>query len=911
MPPLSSSLLAALEREALVIAPTAMAAAGLRHTYDQLQRTAGLTVWQPANVLSWQQWLGSLWTGLVLSGDETRLLLNTAQEELLWREIVLPTLDAANTASAPGFAQLARSAFALAAGYNVTGRLAASAGTEDTEQFARWAAEFTRTCGRHAYLPAARLAAALLEHLARLAFPLPAELHLTGFFADLPPADADLLDALRRAGTRIVDHPHSAAPPATRLTLRAANEAEELRAIAHWLRNFLDNHIQAHGPAELPAIHVVLATPRPDLAAIDSIFREILAPELNLITTDPSSAPWQFAGGRPLAGQPIVATLLRLLRGLIRPLPVDDVTALLLSPYLGPGRDRDAAAQFDAWSLRERPPLRPELTFRDLHRLAQQSPYGQSSLGWLRPLLAFTRDEGDLAAPRTYAAWTVFIRALARAVGWPGEQALAPQEFAATRACDHLLDSITTLDFTGRRVPFADALAALEHQAETAAVALPGHAPIQILSAAEAAAVPCDVLIVAQATDTNWPPAARPHPLLPWPLQASAGMPGAHPAADAARAERLNDALLSKPAHVLLSYAADANDAPQRLAPALTHLAQSPGVPWRAITAADLIPASVPVIIAEQVVDDVPLPSLPGPQVSGGATVLQLQAACGFRAFAELRLHSTGPKTPELGFDAGRVGSLLHHALDVFWRSVQSQTALLSLSDEQLDENLVTAVGAAFNKIPFSDDPWDKAYRALQMQRLFDLLKSWMSFETQRTPFIVLDREQERHLTVGPLELNLRVDRIDSVEEGEGAVLIDYKTGSSARPSAWESERPEEPQLPLYTLLPNAANLRGLAFARLRKGQLGWSGIQAEPGLLGKSKLEPEIAELVEEWRRVLTGLAEQFAAGDHSVNPKSYPLTCTYCGQRFLCRLDPNTLLAGSADTEEEVDTEEEATHG
>jgi ATP-dependent helicase/nuclease subunit B len=57
-------------------------------------------------------------------------------------------------------------------------------------------------------------------------------------------------------------------------------------------------------------------------------------------------------------------------------------------------------------------------------------------------------------------------------------------------------------------------------------------------------------------------------------------------------------------------------------------------------------------------------------------------------------------------------------------------------------------------------------------------------------------------------------------------------------------------------------------------------------------------AAQVEEWRDVLTKLAEQFAAGEARVRPKSYPKTCAYCGQRMLCRVSEANL--------EKIDDEE-----
>jgi hypothetical protein len=64
------------------------------------------------------------------------------------------------------------------------------------------------------------------------------------------------------------------------------------------------------------------------------------------------------------------------------------------------------------------------------------------------------------------------------------------------------------------------------------------------------------------------------------------------------------------------------------------------------------------------------------------------------------------------------------------------------------------------------------------------------------------------------------------------------------------------------------------------------------------------LAVQVDQWRVVLTRLAEDFAAGDTRVAPKLYPRTCEHCTQRILCRLDPSTL---EHQTEDEADAEGE----
>ncbi len=63
----------------------------------------------------------------------------------------------------------------------------------------------------------------------------------------------------------------------------------------------------------------------------------------------------------------------------------------------------------------------------------------------------------------------------------------------------------------------------------------------------------------------------------------------------------------------------------------------------------------------------------PDEVMRGGATVLQLQAACGFRAFAEMRLRATEIEDVELGMDARERGNVVHKVLESFWEQVKTQ----------------------------------------------------------------------------------------------------------------------------------------------------------------------------------------------------------------------------------------------
>ena len=145
------------------------------------------------------------------------------------------------------------------------------------------------------------------------------------------------------------------------------------------------------------------------------------------------------------------------------------------------------------------------------------------------------------------------------------------------------------------------------------------------------------------------------------------------------------------------------------------------------------------------------------------------------------------------------------------------------------------------------------------------------------------------------------MDRIDRVNDG--VLFVDYKTGYAADPKHWDSARPDDPQLPLYALLPEPSELKGLAFAKVRTGRaMQWLGYQAEEGILPKAKVR-DFTDLIEEWRATLTQLAEDFAAGRADVNPKDSALNCSHCAQHLLCRVDRDALQARMPDEQQETE--------
>lgn len=909
-----SELVDALDHGARLLLPNARAARELRSAFDARQRLCGHAAWEPPQALSWSQWTSSLWSDLIVAGAESRLLLNTAQEHGVWREIIVADAENSSFGSADSLAELARSAWQLAASYSATHRLRELAMTHDSSVFAMWAEKFSKNCAERGYLSAALLDAALLQHVQGGTLAMPDSLELVGFGEILPSQQA-LLTGLRERGTELLERCLAASAEDERLraSVVAANEREELLLAARWIHGFLEG---PHAKERGARVAVLLPNLSAERAELEDVLRETLAPELQSIGADLSSTPWEFSGGVPLSSLAMIADALALARWVNGPLPLARVSSLLLSPYVGhngaSSEDRDAAARFDASRLRRTLLLRSEIEISSLLELADRAEQiarneaadEHTLLVWLRSVQELLQRANDINRPRSFAEWMEFVRGLTQAANWPGDRALTASEFEAARAWESTLDLVSTLDFSGRRVAFTTALQALELQLQTTIFAPPSTgAPVQVMSVSEAEGSIFDAVVFLRSTDANWPASERVNPLLPWALQRSLKMPGSDPALTAAKSRAFTEHLLTRSGSVLFTYAAEDGSGKLRPSPLLSELGIEQVDAARLVARAQ----SIEPIAVENTVDDGEIPALPSNEVAGGAAVLKLQAACGFLAFAELRLRATEPKSGDMGLDAGESGSLLHRTLQNFWKEVKSQEALRLMTWAERDRILAHAIDEALPRRLQVRGGWDRAYLALLKERLRSVLQQWLEEELRRGPFTVLAVEQDQMVTVGPLTLKVRMDRIDNV--GEGVFFVDYKTGYAAHPKQWAGERPDDPQLPLYSLLPEAEELKGVAFAKVRTGRgMQWIGYQSEEGILPASKSKANIrdlASLVEEWRGTLTRLAEDFAAGKAEVRPKSFELNCTRCTQRLLCRIDPNSLRTAVDEDDEGEDVD------
>ncbi len=152
----------------------------------------------------------------------------------------------------------------------------------------------------------------------------------------------------------------------------------------------------------------------------------------------------------------------------------------------------------------------------------------------------------------------------------------------------------------------------------------------------------------------------------------------------------------------------------------------------------------------------------------------------------------------------------------------------------------------------------------------------------------------KREIQVENLDLNLRMDRVDRLNDGK-LLVIDYKTGMVDK-KAWDLPRPDEVQLPLYAgfALDDDAECGGLVFAKIRAGETQFDGrvadakltllpdIGARSGLAKNNLTEQNLAA----WREYIEQMARDFVAGEAKVDPLDPEKTCEQCGLQTLCRI-------------------------
>ena len=875
---------AALAAGSWVVTPGERLAREIAIAFDTAQQRSGHGVWPTPQVLSWNAWLDRLWLAALAGNAFTRPPTLVAAEVAteLWRgvvdEVAPALLSARGAARGAARAWHTFHAWRSSADERLPGD---PSGAADSDAFLRGCLAYRDRLDALAAIDRAGLPDLLAVRASARWLGAVPHVVLHGFDAPTPQQER-LVAALHAAGLSIERSTSAAAPTILLQRVAFPSPRDELAGALFAARRAVEAN---HGAR----VAIVVADLEERRDAVEAMAEEILCPERLERYAPAASRPYAISLGRPLAAAPIVAAALDLI-ALGSGGEVDSLRAarVLRTPYLTGGEERAVARA--AIELRWRGASRLRVGFADVvAALRERDP------ALAEQWRVATRPAASERLPRDWArAWTGWLGA----VGWPGSRTLSSDEWQAREAWTRLLGAFAALGQATGRLATDAALARLHDLADETLFQPQAPIPaIRILGVEEALGLDFDAAWLVGFDDERWPPPLRPNAWLPLGWQRARGVPEAAPTAALAQARRISASLATIARRVTVSHASSVDGSERSVSPLFAswaEVAAPPAAPTRSIALRESRRIDE---IADRLAPPVPA----GSRLRGGANLIESQSACPFQAFARHRLGVERAPARSEGIGAMERGTLLHAALAAFWTDVRSSAELAALGPAALAARIDAAADTGIARL---DRATREALPGLvvdgERSRLAATLGAWLErCERPRPPFRVVACEREVVAVIEGMALGVRLDRIDSLADGQWAI-IDYKSGSASRPRKWFDARPYGTQLATYAIAAQAIeadegnhpSIGALAYAQVKAGEFRICGIGADraswPQLDDATAARGSQSSWDEALHALTSGveaLACELRDGHAAVSPRDAS-ACRNCDLHPLCRI-------------------------
>ena len=867
-------LLPAISANSLILTPNSRLKNKLIEAYNQHQQHVGGHHWLSPRVYSLSQWIAEQFQQLLDGAhiSQPRAELDDFCERQLWLNIVETDSSGAELINPLKLATDAQSAYKTLLRWNLN---PCELHQGEALSLEKWSREFEGLLDTLNLTTQENIQHSLCLALDERTIKKEQKVTLVGF-DDIPPLTQTLLNKLSDRLTPLDPLSEKVSEPKCVAAAHNSSE-EEITAAARWALEKLSNNPDA-----------VIGIISPELGQIrqkvERIFVDVFEPHYALPETSRYTLPFNFSAGMPLGSTALVRDTLSLLQLNFHQNPVELFDNLLMSPFWSiPQSLGLELSRLLATGIRET--IKTSQLRQLIHSQTLPNPDASQPLveSWteldtqFQDIESMRRQAGrSMSAPE----WISLFERQLRKLGWPGVRRLDSNEFQQMNQWYELLERFALLDQLGKPLSLREALdnisqlaSGVHFQPQTP------ESPIQVLGILEGAGLQFTDCWVMGLSQQNWPPAPEPNALIPLNLQREHGMPHADAARELDYAERLTAGYQRCADNIVFSYPLTAEGTALHKSSLLesieeceTGQATTALSEWASYQGALTSPLEWVSTGVAPAVNESELSRL-----RGGSQIFKNQAISPFAAFALHRLRAVNHQQPAAGFTAIQRGEILHDALSDIWKSLKTHDQLITTDRQQLSQKVTDCVTEQVRKFTRREpEVFGETYTQLEIARQSQLIEAWLETETQRQPFTVAANEESVKINFAGLPLNLRLDRMDRLESGE-LVLIDYKTGTP-NPKSWGSDRPEEPQLPLYCLCYNQ-DIDAILFAQVNAKEIAYKGLgqltQSLNGVIdcvkaGALDLPADWSDIQDHWRNCLEQLAQEFLQGDCSLEFKS-----------------------------------------
>ncbi|GAA0199856.1 PD-(D/E)XK nuclease family protein [Kangiella japonica] len=871
--------------QSLIITASQRQSRYLRDEFAAQQIAQGLDVWPSLKVMPWNAFINYCWELAQESGLDMPIRLSSNQGRHLWQQMVAssdvvePLLNRKQTQN------LSFDAWRVCQQWQIE-HLGAMPGDQDQESFAEWFSTFTKDLQSHGWIEAHQQANYLLKNLPSFAEQLPNTIVTYGF--QQPTPQQSTLIELLKDSKDVVNWALEVSANQEHVQLCSLPDpSQELIAAVRWAKQKL-----------LKDSEQTIAIVVPELEQKKSYIERLIYREFyvgDLVQGKELTHPLHdFSIDESLLQQPLVAVVTDWLTLTYQGLSKKQLQHLLLSPYLY--NEQESHWQATQFELIVRKSTKAYYSIEDLLKLSR---HHQVKLPWLTFVDEWLKQNSEaLSAKQGFKSHIAVVLKLLAEVHWTGYHSITSREYQVQQTFIEAIKSAQSLQkVLAGKINFAKSISLLkEHLEQQTFHQQQPKAPLQIMGMLEAIGITFDAVWLVGATDQVLPQKATPNPFISKAIHRKFDLPGSSHNREVEYAHSLLQSLLANP-ELVISFAEYDGEQEQMMSPLLKTLLPNHTVHKQ--TLESQLPGELtewPINGAlEYYGDDKGLTVGEHYAVKGGTGLLRMQAASPFDAYLRYRLALQPFEEDGLGISFMDRGNLFHKAMQIIWTRLETQSALLELSDDAL-EGLVKqtaqfVLNEAAKHIYLLQN---QAFMDVEAKRLEALIMESLDLDKKREPFTVIGTEVPREVELAGLKFSIIIDRIDKLRDGR-LMIIDYKTGQPTLMSLLRDPI-AEPQLLLYAISEQAISeqsnsdsrdekqgVAGIVFMQAHLKACKYIGITSENDMLEGVKALHDIKanpysddfdEAIEQWKGMLEEIAESFKNGHADITEYSGDFT-------------------------------------